>query len=399
MKKIHYLYRLIILFSAYLIPLSGRSDPTMKVIIPSNPEYLCSGTQYDLFADIPYPDFYVYQESDWSIQSITGSATLTPYGDYHMNAHLTLNTPCTKVTIQVHYRVIGGDDGDIDGPFEAQHITANIISNGCIGSDYTLSGEIKPVSHVSNWEWTFPNGCLFNGNTSPYTPGTLSAVTSGTLSLTNNAVSGNIILGVTYGGCSDVGTSITQYLTVSSQTPAQPDPIQYRITGDPCPDNYWSVKVNSVQGAINYDWYQGSQYFLLDNYGVDSSELIIKHGAYSQGTTVYVKAWNGCGYGPTRSRSFQSLSQQQCMKRGEISDITLSIFPNPASGDLFFNLPFSENDYEVSLYDIYGNIIVNKIILQSGNNALKINELCSGIYIINIINGSQTSYKIVVISN
>jgi|GEM_PF-3418262 hypothetical protein len=389
---------LVIVISLLLVPWKSQSQSFTFDVIPTSPQsYYCSGVTYYLVIDIPYPDYYVNSSSDWKIYSSSGSVDLEVYGPNYLNAYLTLNTPYSWANIEVTYFGNGNYHKGY-GYFEAQHINANLIGYACKGSGYNLSVGLLPTAQIATFEWTFPSGCLFDGNSSPYSTGTPTTYSYGTLAVGNNAVSGDICVYLTSTVCADVGSPICQYMNVSVAAPSQPNEIHHEMEGSPCPDNHWTLSIEEVQGAFLYDWWQNSTAFLLDQSSTYESELIIKHGAYEEGTTVYVDAWNGCGYSPSRSHSFITLSEEQCKgKKGIYHDTNISIFPNPINDQFSINIPKSDYIYTMFIYNSVGMLLINNRVLHFGENKFRLNEYSPGTYFIKIANESGIYLKRIIV--
>ena len=70
----------------------------------------------------------------------------------------------------------------------------------------------------------------------------------------------------------------------------------------------------------------------------------------------------------------------------ENSDNIFTVFPNPASDELFISTPNSGNHAEATLYDLNGRIITRTSIQQGVNN-INLNNYPAGCYILRIANG------------
>ena len=69
--------------------------------------------------------------------------------------------------------------------------------------------------------------------------------------------------------------------------------------------------------------------------------------------------------------------------------IAISVFPNPVSDQLFFEQNYFTNDFNVSITDMSG-----KVLLESVNNStIDVNSLASGNYIFVLSDGKNTIQK------
>lgn len=66
---------------------------------------------------------------------------------------------------------------------------------------------------------------------------------------------------------------------------------------------------------------------------------------------------------------------------------SFSLFPNPATTELFIECP--ENTAQMDVYDILGNTLLTKIVLEKGENDIDIAHLPPGAYIAKVVSGME----------
>lgn len=78
----------------------------------------------------------------------------------------------------------------------------------------------------------------------------------------------------------------------------------------------------------------------------------------------------------------------------EVSEMNISIYPNPASTILNVIV---EMDTDLMVYDIQGRLIINKTHLDAGNNKLDVSNLITGIYFVRISSEANSIIKRIII--
>jgi hypothetical protein len=66
-----------------------------------------------------------------------------------------------------------------------------------------------------------------------------------------------------------------------------------------------------------------------------------------------------------------------------------AIYPNPANEELKITMPDGYKNASVSIFDLEGKQVYNGL-LKSSNSSINVNSISSGIYTIQISNGSET---------
>lgn len=80
------------------------------------------------------------------------------------------------------------------------------------------------------------------------------------------------------------------------------------------------------------------------------------------------------------------------------SELTWSVYPNPASGSVFVNLPEGIKTTTVKIIDAQGKLVMETTINQS-TFKIDVSELTNGIYQMALISGNKNSTKAIVINN
>lgn len=72
---------------------------------------------------------------------------------------------------------------------------------------------------------------------------------------------------------------------------------------------------------------------------------------------------------------------------------TITVFPNPTTSAIFFKTDTNLTDEKVSVFNLSGQLISQKQI--TGDNALDLSELSTGVYLIRFTNKNINSFKII----
>ena len=76
----------------------------------------------------------------------------------------------------------------------------------------------------------------------------------------------------------------------------------------------------------------------------------------------------------------------------------IQIFPNPTTSSIFISNPVSENQFEITLYDLKGKVLYSQseVLIDSSTTEIDVQKLEDGIYIIRLSNQSiDKTYRIV----
>ncbi|WP_264525654.1 T9SS sorting signal type C domain-containing protein [Flavobacterium sp. N502536] len=197
-------------------------------------------------------------------------------------------------------------------PFDANAntITAPATTNFCSGGDpgviegsfkYNDSGAESPNPYI-DYQWMVStNGATYvnvpsNGNSRTYDPPVINAAGTNTITkykriATINAASAPGV------NCVFNESNEVTFVTSPSQ-PAQPGLITGAATQ--CTFvNSQVYSVNSVANAVSYDWSLPSGWSIVSGAGTNS--ITVNIGSTGLSGSIGVRAWNGCGFGTTRT--------------------------------------------------------------------------------------------------
>ncbi|MFT4985679.1 MAG: PKD repeat protein [Flavobacteriales bacterium] len=184
---------------------------------------------------------------------------------------------------------------------------------------------------------------------------------------------------------SDVGCSTTETLTIT-----EPSPLLMSVIGiqpDSCDLGQGQVTVVPNGGIPNYtiQWNDPAEQ-------VDFNLNNLMSGSY---VAILTDA-NGCSKGAS-----VDIGNIDCGTVGieELSDVDLTVYPNPFDGSQISLLIRSQNDIFISIYDITGSETpVN--ITNNGGGEFEIipqNNMANGLYMLRIVNGENTIVKKIVV--
>ena len=91
---------------------------------------------------------------------------------------------------------------------------------------------------------------------------------------------------------------------------------------------------------------------------------------------------------------------ETALSADDFSDANFIVFPNPNTGKFTVQLKSGSNqDIQVKVYDIGGRQIFNNAYRNSGtfNEVIKLNNVQSGMYLVNVSDGTRTSTKKIII--
>ncbi|MBK9025112.1 MAG: T9SS type A sorting domain-containing protein [Saprospiraceae bacterium] len=79
----------------------------------------------------------------------------------------------------------------------------------------------------------------------------------------------------------------------------------------------------------------------------------------------------------------------------EIDELKVGVYPNPSNGLLKVNIPYGQNmdDCMIKIYDIVGNVILNKKLFEGVNDIDLGKDVTSGVLIYNVSSDSGKSLK------
>ena len=124
---------------------------------------------------------------------------------------------------------------------------------------------------------------------------------------------------------------------------------------------------------------------------VNSASIIGASGSISVGEIVVVpvnQTQSSSGIIALLAQINQTLEVPQL----ELSE-TITVFPNPTTSTVFFKTSTNLIGEKISVFDLLGKLISQKQI--TGDNALDLSELSSGVYLIQFTNKNIKSFKII----
>lgn len=124
---------------------------------------------------------------------------------------------------------------------------------------------------------------------------------------------------------------------------------------------------------------------------VNSGSLITSGSSISVGEIVVVpqnQNQSSSGIIGLLAQTQQTLEVPQLELGGKIT-----VFPNPTTATVYFKTETNLLNEKVSIYNLSGQLISKKQI--TGNNALDLSELQSGVYLIQFYNKKINSFKII----
>ena len=124
---------------------------------------------------------------------------------------------------------------------------------------------------------------------------------------------------------------------------------------------------------------------------VNSASIIGASGSISVGEIVVVpvnQTQSSSGIIALLAQINQTLEVPQL----ELSE-TITVYPNPTTSTVYFKTNTNLIGEKVSVFDLLGKLISQKQI--TGDNALDLSELSSGVYLIQFTNKNIKSFKII----
>lgn len=312
-------------------------------------------------------------------------------------------TVATSYTFNVKSLGPDGAGGISTKTFSTQAVSTPVFSSGLTMCSNNQTIQVNPIADATSYDWTVTNPLTINGTHSATTTGNSvgvhAAVLTGTSTIT---VKANTLCGIS----SNIATG-----TVEVGKPVTPGTLGFRRAGGTC---YYQAFISSVPGADSYDWSKDNVNWDLDwgtSYGLFDPNSTV---------TVYVRAKNGCGVSPTKSKT-QTMgntppnctmkpvqnSTDSTQSVSVISD-NISIYPNPAESEVTVcvsgvSSTSSTSDEDVfinsvAIIDSYGN---TRKIKQYGTGlksvTINIADLPNGFYYIRVNNNSNgKSYKFII---
>jgi protein-tyrosine-phosphatase len=229
-----------------------------------------------------------------------------------------------------------------------------------------------------------PSGGTFSGpgiSGNTFTPS--SAGIGGPYTITYSYTDGN--------GCGN--TSSQQTAVTGCVAPTQPGPISSSGSPKVCPGDTRVYSIIVVSGATSYAWTPPVGGVITTGQG--TVQITINYtSAFTASGTLSVAASNACGTSPLRTLAVTR--NNRC--HGALVPV---IYPNPAYDGVDVSF-FSDNEsaYSIRLVDLVGNALSSQNgVSINGENVKHINlsGVKSGIYFLELINGTEKSTEKVVI--
>jgi len=312
-------------------------------------------------------------------------------------------TVATSYTFNVKSLGSDGAGGTSTKTFSTQAVSTPVFSSGLTMCSNNQTIQVNPIADGTSYDWTVTNPLTINGTHSATTTGNSVGVYASVLSGTSTiTVKANTLCGIS----SNIATGL-----IEVGIPVTPGTLGFRRAGTTC---YYQAFISSVPGADSYDWSEDNVNWDLGwgtSYGLFDPNSTV---------TIYVRARNGCGVSPTKSKT-QTMGNRppNCTMKpvqnstdsiqsvSAVSD-NISIYPNPAesevtvcvSGVSSTSLTSEDDVYinSVTIIDSYGK---TRKIQQYGTGlksvTINIADLPNGFYYIRVNNNSMgKSYKLLI---
>jgi hypothetical protein len=79
----------------------------------------------------------------------------------------------------------------------------------------------------------------------------------------------------------------------------------------------------------------------------------------------------------------------------ELSNLSVSIYPNPNNGN--FTINTTENNVKITVYSVDGKVIVNNLKITQPNQLVNLGNIESGVYFVNVTNDThQKTIRLVI---
>lgn len=276
-------------------------------------------------------------------------------------------------------------------------IAVTASQNGCDQVTFTATG----AASNTTYNWSSLNGSiLFNGTsttastTTNYIDATITSASDYALLTVNNTCNQSVNTGVNYA------------------------PYDRQIAGlypEYIPNDHVSVSVNTTPYDTYYRWYinntlvkEGSDaysYCTCSNEPPDarvcgentiSVEVETNCNITTSSNVEYFQKI--CGYYRLSKGKGEATLATQSITKDKVSISKLAIYPTPVNNLLNISLPDSINTLKatIQLIDIYGKV-VKKITTVSKSNTIPMSSLPSGMYLVEIYDGTKriTTQKII----
>lgn len=307
-----------------------------------------------------------------STGSYTEAPTTWTQYTYNLNAYNGQNVYLAIQCVSNDAFVFMIDDIKVNTSTTVTAPTANFSGNPTtLCNGHSVSFTDLSTNNPTSWSWSFPGG---TPSTSTQQNPTVTYNTPGVY---------NVSLTVSNSGGSNTMTK-NNYITVNNCTPVA------NFVGNPttlCTGGSVSFTDQSSNNPTSWSWsFPGG----TPNSSTQQNPTVTYN---TQGTySVSLTASNASGSNTYTRTNYITVNNCTNIEDALLSSI--SIYPNPTNGTLYIEIP--EPKAEVKIVNIIGNEVM-KLKLNSNKNALDLNSLSQGIYILEInINNQKIRSKITI---
>jgi hypothetical protein len=312
-------------------------------------------------------------------------------------------TVATSYTFNVKSIGPDGAGGTSTKTFSTQAVSTPVFSSGLTMCSNNQTIQVNPIADGTSYDWTVTTPLTINGTHSATTTGNSVSVYASVLTGTSTiTVKANTLCGIS----SNIATGL-----IKVGKPVTPGTLGFRRAGGTC---YYQAFISSVPGADTYDWSEDNVNWDLDcgtSYGLFDPNSIV---------TVYVRAKNGCGVSPTKSKTktmgptppdctwkASQMITDSVQSVSAVSD-NISIYPNPAESEITVCIlaapsisSVSEDEVSINSVTIIDSYGKTRKILHYGTGlksvTINIADLPNGFYYIRVNNNAMgKSYKLLI---
>lgn len=299
----------------------------------------------------------------YSIQPVNGAASYM----WSLPAGWNFTTSADSTTIEV---TAGSSSGNVSvmamnscgaSPSSTLAVVANsapVLNGNIIGEDTLCVGNTQGIYYAisplvsGNYVWTLPNGWSILSGDSTATP-ILNVGSTGTISVIAENECGQ-------------STALTYNIAVVDTPTPTITHLGFGLQSSPAASYQWYLKDQPIQGATG----QVYNTVAIDTYWVEVTNA------------------NGCvGRTAPSLYIFESI--------GEVDDNSLSVYPNPASTQLFVTTPFT-GTLNIQLFTTEGKLAQQQQLNDAGQ-AVDISQLSKGLYMLQVqVQGKTLRKKVAV---
>jgi hypothetical protein len=171
------------------------------------------------------------------------------------------------------------------------------------------------------------------------------------------------------------------------------------IIGDDtvCSNNEsYTYTVPAIAGATSYTWSVPRGTAITSGAGTNSVIITISPEAISGAITVQGK--NTCGSGPA---GVKNIIVKICAGISEnITETGISVYPNPAEGVINMIITNGENQIDLQIIDIRGQIVYKELldnIPHEFTHKVDVSALSRGVYFVEMVNSKRFMIKKIIL--